>query len=92
MVTRQTYSFLDWLGDMGGLFDALYLLGMIILAPISKFALKTELLSSMFRYRGSEEGLISRTSSRRKLDFFKSYFHASSLEGCNILGSLQSDF
>ena len=61
MVTRQTYSFLDWLGDMGGLFDALYLIGMIILAPISNFALKTELLTSMFRFRGSEEGLKRRT-------------------------------
>ena len=61
MVTRQTYSILDWLGDMGGLFDALYLIGMIILAPISNFALKTELLTSMFRFRGSEEGLTRRT-------------------------------
>jgi len=23
VVNRQTYSLLDWLGDMGGLFDAL---------------------------------------------------------------------
>ena len=92
MVTRQTYSFLDWLGDMGGLFDAFYLMGMIIVSPISKFALKTELLSSMFRYRGSEEGLKSRTLSRRKLYFFKRFFNKSILEGCNILKILQNDF
>lgn len=91
-MTRQTYSFLDWLGDMGGLLDALYLIGMIIMAPISSFALKTELLSSMFRYRGSEEGLKSRTKSRRKLSFFKRFFNVSSLEGDNILGSLKNDF
>ena len=92
LVTRQTYSILDWLGDMGGLLDALYLIGMIIMSPISNFALKTELLSSMFRYRGSEEGLKSRTVSRRKLDFFKRFFNMSSLEDCNIHGSLQNDF
>ena len=92
MVTRQTYSILDWLGDMGGLFDALYLIGMIIVAPISNFALKAELLSSMFRFRGSEEGLKNRTLPRKKLEFFKRFFNKSTLEGCNILSSLQNDF
>ena len=80
MVTRQTYSFLDWLGDMGGLFDALYLLGMIILAPISNFALNAELLSSMFRYRGSDESLKSRTSSHRKRNYSESFSNVSSSE------------
>ena len=36
---RQTYSFLDWLGDLGGLFDALMHLSSPIVAPLSVFAL-----------------------------------------------------
>ena len=88
-MARKTYSFLDWLGDMGGLFDGLYLIGMIIVAPISNFSLKAELLSSMFRYRSSEEGIKSRL---RKLDFFKRFFKNSIDEDCNILSSLQNDF
>ena len=77
---------------MGGLFDALYLIGMVIVAPISNFSLKTELLSTLFRYRGSEDGLKRRTWTSMKLDFFKRYFDKSNLEGYNILSSLQNDF
>ena len=74
-VNRQTYSLLDWLGDMGGLLDALYLIGMIVMSPFAEFALKTELLSSIFRFRGSEAALKLRTASRRKLDFYRSFFN-----------------
>ena len=53
VVERQTYSVLDWLGDLGGLFDALrYSVGLII-APIAAYALKAELLSSVFRFTAS---------------------------------------
>ena len=67
IVDRSTYSLLDWLGDMGGLLDALYLLGAIFMSPISNFALNADLLSYLFRYRGSEEGLKERTYSMKKL-------------------------
>ena len=33
-IQRQTYSMLDWLGDMGGLLDALYFIAMILISPI----------------------------------------------------------
>ena len=33
-IQRQTYSILDWLGDMGGLLDALYFICAICLHPI----------------------------------------------------------
>ena len=36
---RQTYSLLDWLGDLGGLYDALILIASLIVAPISAFNL-----------------------------------------------------
>lgn len=34
---RQSYSFLEWLGDIGGLYDALKLIGMFIVAPFTSF-------------------------------------------------------
>ena len=45
---RETYGFLEWLGDIGGLLDALFISGSLILAPISAFALKSHLGSRMF--------------------------------------------
>ena len=38
-VNRKTYSFLDWLGDTGGLVDGLFLLANIFVAPISQLDL-----------------------------------------------------
>ena len=35
---RQTYSLLDWFGDMGGLYDGLYLLISIAFGPFFKFS------------------------------------------------------
>lgn len=46
--SRSTYSILDWLGDLGGLFDMLRYFGTMIAAPLSTFALQTTLLTSIF--------------------------------------------
>jgi len=35
MIERQTYSALEYLGDLGGLFDALGYLGSALVAPIA---------------------------------------------------------
>ena len=43
-IERQTYSFLDWLGDVGGLLDGLKIIGSILIAPIASFTMKVELL------------------------------------------------
>ena len=40
----KRYSILDWLGDIGGLHDALQIIGAFIASPFSTFALKLELL------------------------------------------------
>ena len=48
-ITRETYSMLDYLGDLGGLFDAFKILGGILISPVSGFALKSRLLSTIFR-------------------------------------------
>ena len=51
---RQTYSLLDWLGDLGGLLDILLHIGHMIVFPISTFTLKQLLMSSFFRYKFSD--------------------------------------
>lgn len=56
-IYRQTYSMLDWLGDIGGLTDALVLILAALVYPISTFALKAKLLASIFRFRESERHL-----------------------------------
>lgn len=50
-IYRQTYSILDWLGDVGGLYDAVLIIIHVATLPFSTFALRTQLLSSLFRLR-----------------------------------------
>ena len=45
---RETYGVLEWMGDLGGLFDALRYLGVFIVSPIASYRLKSELLTSIF--------------------------------------------
>ena len=49
IIERKTYSTLEWLGDTGGLFEALKTIGSFLLGPISAFALRVELLTLVFR-------------------------------------------
>ena len=46
---RQTYSLLDWIGDIGGLFDGLRIFIGKIIAPIAAIALRSDLLTLNFR-------------------------------------------
>ena len=46
---RETYSFLDWLGDVGGLHDGMFLLGSIFVSPISSWALQSRLVSTIVK-------------------------------------------
>ena len=41
---RQTYSILDWLGDLGGLLDMLIAIASYIVAPMVSYRLETTLL------------------------------------------------
>ena len=45
---RETYALLEWMGDLGGLFDALRYIGLYLIAPFASYSLKTELLSTIF--------------------------------------------
>ena len=48
---RSTYSTLDWLGDVGGLFDAIMILMYPLMAPFTAFALESTLFTTFFRYK-----------------------------------------
>ena len=41
---RYTYSFLEWIGDVGGVADGLYFSGFFLMQPFAIFAVKAELL------------------------------------------------
>ena len=42
---RQTYSLLEWVGDVGGLYDGLSIIGHFLTGPIAVFAVKVDVLS-----------------------------------------------
>ena len=48
-IERQTYSLLEWVGDVGGLFDGLKIVGTILVAPFAAFAVQTEVLTSALK-------------------------------------------
>jgi len=52
-INRQTYSFLDWLGDCGGLLDALYIIAEMLVGPVSAFALRSKLVSTLVKFQKS---------------------------------------
>ena len=54
VTSRQTYSLLEWLADIGGLYDALKIISGALVAPLSSFALKAELLTQIFRIDKSQ--------------------------------------
>ena len=47
-IERQTYSLLEWIGDIGGLFDGLRIVASSIVTPLAAFVLKSKLLSENF--------------------------------------------
>lgn len=51
VINRQTYSLLDWLGDIGGLTDALLIIGKLILLPYTKFKYGAFILTRFFRFK-----------------------------------------
>ena len=46
---RATYSILEWLGDIGGLFDGLRALAGAFFQPLALFAMKSDLLTKVYR-------------------------------------------
>ena len=61
-IERKTYSLLEWLGDVGGLFDGISIIASSIVSSFSAFALKAQLLTYVMKEQisnnsktGSEE-------------------------------------
>jgi len=46
---RQTYSLLDWLGDLGGLADALRYISWFLIVPFQAFHFRATILTTFFR-------------------------------------------
>jgi len=46
--TRSVYSVLDWLGDVGGLYDALNLIARVLLSSITTLIFKLRLFNRLF--------------------------------------------
>ena len=65
VIERQTYSVLEWLGDVGGLYDMLGLIGGALIGPLAAFSLKAELLTQAFRYTAS---LVNAENREKKLN------------------------
>ena len=57
MIERTTYDSLEWLGEIGGLFDAIKLIGAAIAYPVASFALSAELVSHGFGDRIGRKNL-----------------------------------
>ena len=53
-IERATYSALDWLGDVGGLFDGLKIIASLLVAPISALAANDILLTQVFKFMPSQ--------------------------------------
>ena len=49
-IERQTYSVLELVGDVGGLYDGLNLILSFFIAPLGRFALNKKLFSAMFSH------------------------------------------
>ena len=55
---------------MGGLADAFYILGKLLIFPISSFALKSQQMSSIFRFREN----LGETKEKLRNNFYHDYF------------------
>ena len=91
VTSRQTYSLLDWLGDLGGLLDALRYIGMLFMAPVSSWALRSTLMSKLFLFRASdrEEKDVKSRLATRSDDFLGRKFDA---KAPTFLRNLSNDF
>ena len=64
---RQSYSILDWLGDVGGLFDALSPMGAFLVGPVARIVLRDSFAYNFFyeRTRSNSSGLLTNKSETR---------------------------
>ena len=65
---RATYSALDWLGDVGGLFDGLKIIASLLVAPISALAANDILLTQVFKFMPSQRDPVLYTSKEQSAE------------------------
>ena len=53
-IERSTYNILEWVGDIGGLFDGFRLIVESLIAPLTGYAVKTAILSAGYNTISSE--------------------------------------
>ena len=63
---RQTYSLLELLGDVGGLFDMMNLLGRALILPIATFALNHLLLDHISANKSLAKSNLNKSRSSTK--------------------------
>ena len=54
VIERQTYSMLELLGDVGGLFDALRYIGLVLVEPVVRFKMHETMMSTLYRLKGGD--------------------------------------
>ena len=59
-IERQTYNILEFLGDVGGLFDGLKIIGGLFVSPIAAFVLKVTLMAGDFKLVGAKGPAITK--------------------------------
>jgi len=93
VVNRQTYSLLDWMGDLGGLFDALYIFCNFIVMPVSVFNLQATLMSRLFRQRPSDMRIKRQNTFQKSTSFFNKYFSVTDEASLKVLlQNIKQDF
>ena len=74
ITNRENYGLLDWLGDLGGLFDALYLICRFFVAPVAAFNMQAVLMTNFFRERPSDLSMKAQDTLGTNDSYFKKYF------------------
>ena len=91
VVNRSYFSLLEWLGDWGGLLDALFLLAEFLIAPFSAFALKVKVAESLVSVKDKkyDNSATAFSSNRHNDPFNKSSTEANeSKTTANIYGKI----
>ena len=52
---RETYNFLDWMGDVGGLFDGLRYIASWLVGPLISMKLRVDLMAGIFRSQNNNK-------------------------------------
>ena len=47
-IERETYSALEWIGDIGGLYDGFLIMGNTVAGPLAAITLKAKLIAWLF--------------------------------------------